>query len=132
MKAIIQHLDSGIPSKNYKQFDNFIKYLQQKYPLRKDVFIKFLGKRKGDMTTASHNINHNITILSKNRMNRDILRSLAHEWIHEYQTSIQKRKPGPDIGGKNENEANSLSGKIIKQFEKDFPKMEDFLYENYL
>jgi hypothetical protein len=36
---------------------------------------------------------------------------------------------GPDIGGKNENEANSESGKVIKKFERDFPDSEPTMYE---
>ena len=58
--------------------------------------------------------------MTKGRILRDILRTLGHEWVHEYQMSVLGRKRGPDIGGKNENEANSLSAQFIKMFEKNF------------
>ena len=74
------------------------------------------------MTTGQRNPKNELMILSKGRMNRDILRTLAHEWVHEYQRTILKRHKGPDIGGKNENEANSESGLIIKKYEKSHPK----------
>jgi hypothetical protein len=42
---------------------------------------------------------------------------------------VMKRERGQDIGGKNENEANALSGSLIKKFEKKFPNFEDTMYE---
>jgi hypothetical protein len=62
-------------------------------------------------------------------MNRDICRTLAHEWVHEYQMTILNREMGPDIGGQNEDEANAEAGKVIKKFEKKFPEMEELMYE---
>ena len=122
MKVIIKHIDSDVPKENYEFFNDFLKYLQRKYPLKHDVTIKFVGERVGDMTTGQRNPKNELMILSKGRMNRDILRTLAHEWVHEYQRTILKRHKGPDIGGKNEDEANSESGLIIKKYEKSHPK----------
>jgi hypothetical protein len=62
-------------------------------------------------------------------MNRDILRTLAHEWIHEHQRTILKRGQGPNIGGRNENEANSGAGILMKKFEKSFPDTEEQIYQ---
>jgi Fe-Mn family superoxide dismutase len=70
------------------------------------------------MTTGSRTDNHRLKILVKDRLNRDILRTLAHEWAHEYQRRVLKRKKGPNIGGKNEDEANAIAGEIMKKFEK--------------
>jgi Fe-Mn family superoxide dismutase len=82
------------------------------------------------MTTGSHNVNkRKIKILSKGRLNRDILRTLAHEWVHDYQRDILKRPKGPNIGGKNEDEANAFAGQLIKKFEKKFPQKEEMMYE---
>jgi hypothetical protein len=93
------------------------------------VTIKFVGDRVGNMTTGQRNVKNELLILSKNRMNRDILRTLAHEWVHEYQTTILKRSKGQDIGGKNEDEANALSGSIMKRYEKKHPYDEKRMYE---
>lgn len=129
MKITIKHIDSDIPKENYDFYDNFINYLQKKYPLKNDLTIKFLGKRVGDMTTGQRNTKNELLVLSKGRLNRDILRTLTHEWVHEYQRTILKRHKGPDIGGKNEDEANSKSGSLIKQYEKSHPNNIDKMYE---
>ena len=70
-----------------------------------------------------------LNILVKGRMNRDVLRTLAHEWTHEYQRINLGREQGPDIGGKNEDEANAMAGRIMKMFEKEHPEKKDKLYE---
>jgi hypothetical protein len=129
MKVIVKHIDSDVPKENYKFFNDFIKYLQKLYPLKNDITIKFVGERVGNMTTGQRNDKDELLILSKGRMNRDILRTLAHEWVHEYQRTILKRNQGPDIGGKNEDEANSESGAIIKKYEKKYPKDEKKMYK---
>ena len=129
MKITIKHIDSDIPEENYEFYNNFIKYLQKLYPLKYNVTIKFVGERVGNMTTGQRNVKNELLVLSKNRMNRDILRTLAHEWVHEYQRTILNRDKGPDIGGKNEDEANALSGSIMKKYEKKFPKDEKKMYE---
>lgn len=128
MKILIKHTNSGIENKHYKFIENFINYLQKNYPLKNDLTIHFLGDRLGGMSTGSRKENY-LKILSKNRMNRDILRTLAHEWVHEYHHTIENREFGPDIGGKNEDDANSEAGKVIKKFEKDYPKSEPMMYE---
>ena len=122
MKITIKHIDSDVPKENYEFYNDFIQYLQKSYPLKHNIVIKFVGERIGGMTTGQRNTQNELIILSKGRMNRDILRTLAHEWVHEYQRTILKRDKGPDIGGKNEDEANSESGKLIKTYEKSHPK----------
>lgn len=129
MKVIIKHIDSDIPEDNYDFYNNYINYLQKQYPLKKDVTIIFRGNRTGNMTTGVRNDNSEISVLSKGRMNRDILRTLTHEWIHEYQRTILKRERGEDIGGQNEDEANAKSGELIKKFEKTHPDDESKMYD---
>ena len=129
MKVIIKHIDSDIPKDNYEFYNEYINYLQRQYPLKKDVTIIFRGNRTGNMTTGVRNDNSEISILSKGRMNRDILRTLTHEWIHEYQRTILGRERGGDIGGQNEDEANAKSGELIKKFEKYHPDDESKMYD---
>jgi hypothetical protein len=129
MKITIKHINSDIPKDNFKFFNNFIGYLQKEYPLKKDLTIIFVGERDINMTTGLRNENSEIFVLSKGRMNRDILRTLTHEWIHEYQRTILNRDRGGDIGGKNEDEANAKSGSIIKKYEKSHPKDVDKMYD---
>jgi len=111
--------------------DIFIKFLQKHFPLKENLTILFLGERLGHMTTGSRSKEHVIKILTKGRINRDILRTLSHEWVHEYQHSVLNRERGPDIGGQNEDEANAFSGRLMKMFEKEYPQFEGLVYEGY-
>ena len=131
MKVIIKHINSDVPKENYDFFNDFIKYLQKIKPLRNDVTIKFLGERKGNMTTGVRYPGSKIQVLSTGRLPIDVLRTLSHEWIHEFQTQklgVDDSKPIQDIGGPEENMCNILSGVFVKQFEKDHPEFGDLLY----
>jgi hypothetical protein len=129
MKVTIKHFDSDVPKENYSFFDDFIKYLQKKYPLKKDLTVIFVGDRKGNMTSGQRNNKGELLVLSKDRMNRDILRTLAHEWYHEYDRTVLGSPKGPDIGGHSEDDANAEAGKVLKQYEKSNPKNEKKMYK---
>jgi hypothetical protein len=128
MKVTIKYTNCGNIKDKHQFFEKFIKFLNKKIPLKENLTIEFLGERKGNMSTGSRLPNY-LKILTVNRMNRDVCRTLAHEWVHEYQLSILKRPHGPNIGGKNEDEANSYAGQLIKMFEKEYPKLEEKMYE---
>ena len=128
MKLTVVHNKSGIDKPQFEMYDKFFKLLQKQFPLKENLKIEFLGVRKDKMTTGSRLPNY-IKVLCQNRMTRDIFRTIAHEWVHEHQHSIEKRKIGPDIGGRNEDEANSLAGQLIKVFEKKHPKLVEKMYE---
>ena len=130
MKVSIKYQDPKLKKHHDEFIKKFIKHLQTEYPLKEDIKILFMNDRKGKMSTGSRRDDHLIKVLVKGRLNRDILRTLSHEWVHEFQMSIQKRKHGPDIGGKNEDEANAFAGQLIKQFEKKYPKLEELMYEH--
>ena len=129
MNVIVKHINSGIPKDQHEFFNKFISFLQRKMPLKNDITVLFLGEKFGGMSTGSRTDDGTLKILSKNRMNRDICRTLAHEWVHEYQLNVLKIKKGPDIGGENEDEANSKAGSLIKTFEKENPNKEFKMYE---
>lgn len=128
MKVSVTYVNSSIPKEKYEFINDFIKFLQKEYPLKHDLTIRFLGHREGGMTTGSRNKEHILRVLTNKRLTRDILRTLAHEWVHEYQMTILNRKKGPNIGGKNEDEANAKSGMIMKKYEKQNPENEDEMY----
>jgi hypothetical protein len=129
MKIKITYKENSVEKRKHKYIQDFIKFLFENYPLKKNLEIIFLSKRVGNMTTGSRSQKNEIKVLSKGRMMRDILRTLAHEWVHEYQIDIMGRKIGPDIGGINEDEANSIAGKLLKIFEKKHPEKEYMMYE---
>lgn len=129
MKVTVIHRNSGIPQKDYKLIDLYVRFLQKQFPLKHDLKIYFLSDRIGKMTTGSRTEDDEIKVLTKGRIYRDILRTLAHEWVHEYQRDVLKWKNGPDIGGRNEDMANSEAGALMKMFEKIYPDLEDKMYE---
>lgn len=129
MKIKVIYKDSVLNKGKREFIHNFIKFINNEYPINNEIKIYFLSKREGGMTTGSRNQLGEIKVLSKNRMLRDILRTLAHEWIHEYQLGVLGREMGSDIGGINEDEANSISGQLLKIFEKEYPHMEYMMYE---
>jgi Fe-Mn family superoxide dismutase len=129
MKLSIKYENQDI--KKHKDFvSKFIKLLQKEYPLKKDLKIIFMDGKRGDMSTGSRRGDNLIKVLAKGRLNRDIMRTLAHEWVHEYQMTILNRKQGPNIGGQNEDEANAFAGRLVKMFEKEHPELEKIMYEN--
>ena len=119
MKITVKHIGCGMNKPDKKLANDFIKFLQKNITLKHDVTINFLGKKQKNMTTGSRTDNDELNILVKGRMNRDVLRTLAHEWTHEYQRINLKRPQGPNIGGQNEDEANAMAGRLMKMFEKD-------------
>jgi hypothetical protein len=129
MKVIVHHYDKEVSKNKKTVIDNFLKFLYKEYQVKNNVEIHFMPYRSGEMTTGSRSQDNVIKVLTKNRITRDILRTIAHEWIHEYQRTILNRDRGPDIGGKNEDEANALAGSLIKKFEKKFPNFEEMMYE---
>lgn len=106
----------------------FILFLNKEFPLKKDVVILFTDKTEEGMTTGSNKLGR-IRVLCKGRMLIDVLRTLAHEWVHEHQHQYERKKAKQDIGGPDEDEANSEAGKILKMFAKKYPNKEDKMYE---
>lgn len=130
MNVKISYKDSKFKSEDKDFVNKFVEFLQDKYPLKEDLKISFMGGRTGKMSTGSRTENSELKVLAQDRLNRDIMRTLAHEWVHEYQRKIQKRKHGPDIGGRNEDEANAFAGQLVKMFEKKYPNLEKKMYES--
>ena len=101
MKVTIKYFNAKKFKTDHDSVERFIKLLQRNLPLKESVVVEFLGNRYGDMTTGSRTPDSRLKILVKDRILRDVLRTLAHEWVHEYQIQILNREQGPDIGGKN-------------------------------
>jgi Fe-Mn family superoxide dismutase len=120
------------PNKEQESLINkFIDNLKKSHPLKDDITVIFQNKRTGTMTTGSRSDTHKLKILVKDRINRDILKTLSHEWVHEYQRTVLNRKQGKDVGGKNEDEANAKAGKEVKSFEYKNKKIEKTIYKPF-
>ena len=132
MKVCIKSPKSEVNQEQLEVISSFVKFLQSQLPLSSDVEIKFVDDQNQTGTTGVRMPNSKIIILSKGRMLVDILRTLSHEWVHEYQTQemgVDEKEKIQDIGGPEENMSNVLSGIFIKKFDKQNPDFKDRLYE---
>lgn len=131
MEVNVEYIGIEPAKEDKKIIKDFISQLKRNYPLKNDVDILFQNKRTGKMTTGSITDENKLKILVKDRLNRDVLRTLAHEWSHEYQRTVLNRKKGKDIGGKNEDEASAQSSQEIKKFEKNNKDKEKTIYKSF-
>jgi hypothetical protein len=130
MKVCIKN-NNSITLEQSKVVKDFVSMIQSELPLTNNVNINFVPERDVKMTTGVRFPKGKIFVLSGNRLLIDILRTLAHEWVHEYQhqkMGLKDNKKIQDIGGPEENMANTLSGIFIKQFDKNFPNHSNLLY----
>lgn len=131
MKACLKNTENHFNTEEIKLIKDFIGFLQKELPLSKDIKLSFDDSRKDDMTTGVRLPKHNIHILVKDRLLVDILRTLSHEWVHEFQhqkMGLKDTTKIKDIGGPEENMANILSGIFLKKFAKKFPKTKKIMY----
>ena len=131
MKVCLKNISKTHISDSIDVIKDFCQLLQDELKLKKDVHIHFENERNENMTTGVRMPESEIFVLCKGRLLIDILRTLAHEWVHEYQhqsMGVPEDEPIQDIGGPEENMANILSGIFIKKFEKKYPKFEKYMY----
>ena len=126
MKVKIVNKNSGLSQDKMDVLQTFIIYCQETSPLKKDVTITFLGERIGKMTTGSE-ISGTIKVLVKNRMVRDILKTIAHEWVHEFARQRNIKLQGYNTMSQ-EDYANAESGLMVTNFEKKYPELSAILY----
>lgn len=110
--------------------EDFLYLLQEELPLKHDCTIEFVSQKKGVMTTGVRNPDE-MLVLAQNRLLIDVLRTIAHEWVHEYQHQKMGLKDTDviqDIGGPEENMASALASVFIKKFERDYPQYKENIY----
>ena len=61
-----------------------------------------------------------------NRHPLDILRTVAHEYVH-YKQSIKRVAMNPNPGSPSENEANAKAGEIMRKYGKLHPELFDLI-----
>lgn len=128
MEVCIKYSKDKFTKNKIEIIKNFIGFLNREFPLKRDVTIIMKNESDDGMTTGS-NKHGTIKVLSKGRMLIDVLRTLAHEWVHEHQFQYNRKRANQDIGGPDEDEANAEAGKLLKIFAKDNPNKEDKMYE---
>lgn len=132
MKVCIKSPKSEVNQEQLEVISSFIKFLQSQLPLSSDVEVNLTSNQSTTGTTGVRMPGSKMYILVKGRMLVDILRTISHEWVHEYQyqeMGLDDKKKIQDIGGPEENMSNVLSGIFIKKFDKQNPDFKDRLYE---
>lgn len=112
-------------------FKDFLNYLQSEMALRDELRIVLCKSREGQMTTGVRNPNE-IRVLGGGRLLIDIFRTIAHEWVHEFQyqkLGLSDEHKVPDIGGPVENMASVLASIFLKKFQNNFPEYDKELYQ---
>ena len=106
---------------------DFLKFLQDNAPLNRDLVIVFQDKRNESVTTGK-NFDGKFVVFTKSRILIDILRTLAHEWVH----SLQEQDPQNlnKTERESEDHANSLAGYLIRKFMKENPEHEVESYKD--
>ena len=133
MKVCIKSPKSEVNQEQLEVISSFIKFLQSQLPLSSDVEVNLTSDRDTTVTTGVRMPGSKMYILAKGRMLIDILRTISHEWVHEYQyqeMGLDDKKKIQDIGGPEENMSNVLSGIFIKKFDKQNPDFKERLYED--
>ena len=126
MKVNLYDKSSGLGSEQINVVQDFLRFCQKNSPLKKDVDIQLLGERFGKMTTGSEILGR-IKVLAGGRMLIDILRTVAHEWVHEFARQRNIKLQGFNTVSQ-ENFANSEAGIMIRMYEKSNPQLTALLY----
>ena len=132
MKVCVKSPKSEVNQEQLEVISSFIKFLQSQLPLSSDVEVNLTSNQSTTGTTGVRMPGSKMYILVKGRMLVDILRTISHEWVHEYQyqeMGLDDKKKIQDIGGPEENMSNVLSGIFIKKFDKQNPDFKERLYE---
>ena len=127
MKVKIKNIKNHFQPNQVGIVKEFIEFLQNNGPLKSDVIVLFQDKRNENITTGKK-LDNTITIFAKDRLLVDVLRTLAHEWIHILQT--QNMKTMPNLDRPSEDHANSLAGYWLRQFNKENPEDETEIYKD--
>lgn len=135
MKVSIKKTNTGINKDQLEVISSFVKFLQSQVPLSSDIQIELTNDRETTGTTGLRMPGSKIYVLVKKRMLVDILRTLSHEWVHEFQyqkLGLDDNAKIQNIGGPEENMCNILSGIFIKKFDKQNPDYKETIYEQKL
>jgi hypothetical protein len=132
MKVCLRNISKNNLSDSVDVIKDFCQLLQSELKLKGEIHINFMNERHEYMTTGVRMPDSEIFVLCKGRLLIDVFRTLAHEWVHEYQhqsMGVRDDQPIQDIGGPEENMASILSSVFLKKFQKQFPKHMKKLFE---
>ena len=110
-----------MPKEKLEIIKDFICFVRQKLGIQQRVYVSLKNGRDDTIrTTAAYSpMDDKNSIRCNGRALIDILRSIAHEMVHNKQREAGKFKVGQEvqnIGGKIEGEADAKAGRLIKDF----------------
>lgn len=126
MKVRIVNRVRDLGEEKLRVIQSFTKFAQTNSPLKRDVEIILMDQRLGVMSTGSE-ITGTIKVLAKDRMLIDVLRTLAHEWTHEFARQRKIKLQGYNTQSQ-EDYANVEAGIMVRIFEKQNPEFVALLY----
>jgi len=124
-------LKSNIEKEKLNIILKFLTFLNSHLKLDENVILELTDVKDEKMTTGVRKKGDIMKVLCGDRMLVDILRTIGHEWVHEHQhqkEGVKDSDVNPEIGGWIEDEANSVSGALLKLFSKEHKKWENILY----
>lgn len=127
MKVKIKNIRRNFQPNQVGIVKEFIEFLQDNGPIKSDVIVLFQDSRNENITTGKQ-FENTITIFAKDRLLVDVLRTLAHEWVHIMQD--QNIKIMPQLERPSEDHANSLAGYWLRKFNKENPEHETEVYKD--
>lgn len=127
MKVQLKNIRKDLRPNQVGIVQKFVNFLQENAPSKEDLLIVFQSKR-GDQITTGKETDGSLFVFTKSRVLIDILRTLAHEWVHALQN--QNMKTEPTLERASEDHANSVSGFLVKKFVKEYPEVEVEIYKD--
>lgn len=111
----------------FKHLSNFLKFCRDELDITNDIRVFLLTKKnKLNITTGGYNPKDKcVYSIFEARQVADVLRTVAHELVHQKQ-DLQGKIVGdiPDIGGVIEDTANAIAGRLVKMYVKKFEARE--------
>jgi hypothetical protein len=126
MKVKLVNRSKDLGQEKLQVIQEFLKFAQQNSPLRRDVQIVLMDERMGKMSTGSE-ITGYIRVLASGRMLLDVVRTVAHEWTHEFARQRKIKLQGFNTQSQ-EDYANIEAGIMVRTFEKSNPQFTALLY----
>lgn len=97
----------------------FLKFVNDELNINQPFKVKLATTRDQDLRTYAYynKTDGTIKVFVGNRGVVHVLRSIAHELVHHLQNQRKELDVAhPDVGGKIEDEANSVAGQLVKKF----------------
>jgi len=114
---------------NESVIDDFIEFGKKELSLDDDFRVNLTSNGDDIETLASYDmIDNEINVLTKDRAEADIIRSIAHEMVHHKQNERGDLRGNPEEGEDGspwEDEANAKAGVLVRRFGKINPDIYD-------